>query len=471
MLAKNSAQPPVTTTEPRPKGAPAAVIVRRWSSFTGTGSLRHCLRRIQGITISAALAVAGLWLSLSVVKVTRSNPAPATKPAACEPWVRVDVDETGRSVFDRHDPPYTGEDAFDVVVFKDHLYLGIEAGITQPNPSQANVWRTAGGPSPIILTEVVSDAFDDPGNDHIDSLAVFGGAVYASTYHVGGDGFQLWRSESGDPGTWQRILVFGPEESPAPGSKNFKDLIVFDGYLCGFTGNPLTGSEAWCSTTGESGEWERKNEGGFGSGGDNNLARSTGVFSDALYAGVRNWVGGGELWRAFDLTAAEPLWTQVISQGFGKGAAFSHVDVAGVFDGALYVAVARADNGVEGAAILQSTDGLTFRQVVTPANTFNGRLPADGWAVYHNRLYVSFSDSRLPEEKEGGFQIWQTENGADWSAAMSDGFGDPYNAYAQLAVFDGYLWAWTANYFTGQQLWRMRCRQESKLYLPLIAAK
>jgi hypothetical protein len=442
--------------------------------FSSLASLRLCAKlliRLQSIALSTALAVAGLWVTVSGVALTTGDPAPATGPVACEPWQRVDLDETGRSVFDRHDPPYTGEDAFDVVVFKDHLYLGIEAGITQPNPSQANVWRTAGGPRPIELTEVVDDAFGDPGNDHIDSLAGFGGALYASTYHVGDDGFQLWRSDSGDPGTWQRIYVHGPHESPAPGSRNFKDLIVFDGYLCGFTGNPFTGTEAWCSLTGESGVWERKSEGGFGIGADNNIARSTAVFSNALYAGVRNWNTGGELWRTTSLSDAEPVWTRVISQGFGKGADFSHVDVAGVFDGALYVAVARVDNGVEGATILESTGGVTFRPVLTPANPFKGRLPADGWAVYNNRLYVSFSDSRMPEEKDGGFQIWQTENGADWSVAMSDGFGNPYNAYAQLAVFDGYLWAWTANYWSGQQLWRMRCLQESNLFLPLVVAK
>jgi hypothetical protein len=455
---------------------------RRWSINNRSPSTVHrpsspvprpsgFVKRLTGLALSAGLAVTALWFTLTLLEATPPQPVPATEPASCAPWERLDLDETGRSVFDRHDPPYTGEDAFDVVVFKDHLYLGIEAGITQPNPSQANVWRTAGGPSPILLTEVVTNAFGDPGNDHIDSLAVFGDHIYASTYHDGSDGFQLWRSDNGDPGTWQRVFVHGPHESPAPGSRNFKGLIVFDGYLCSFTGNPFTGTEAWCSATGESGEWERKSEGGFGIGADNNLARSTAIFSNALYAGVRNWNTGGELWRATGLTAAEPLWTRVISQGFGKGADFSHVDVAGVFDGAIYVAVARVDNGVEGTSIFQSTDGLTFRPVLTPANPFKGRLPADGWAVYNERLYVSFSDSRLPEEKDGGFQIWQTEDGVDWSAAMSDGFGDPYNAYAQLAVFDGSLWAWTANYYSGQQLWRMRCLQETNLFLPLVTAE
>ena len=114
----------------------------------------------------------------------------------------------------------------------------------------ARIWRgKAGVPAPASnedWEQVVSDGFDGStdcavqppttDNDHIDSIEPFDGFLYASTAMQTGDrrGSQVWRSPTGNEGSWERVNQpgFGQQTN-----ENFKDMIVFDGRLCGGTSN------------------------------------------------------------------------------------------------------------------------------------------------------------------------------------------------------------------------------------------
>jgi len=234
--------------------------------------------------------MAAFWASLLalVVLLSASNsPASANPPAGaypgpCATWAQVNDDAFGiPSNFDSHgDPiepppaqPYSSEEGFEVMVFNGRLYVGMEAD----NKFGARLWRTKAGVtipgSQADWEEVIADANGCPfgnctsqettvpgvfllQNDHIDSLAQFDGYLYASTANGGSttQGTQVWRSPTGDWGTWTQVNPdgFGDLENT-----NFKDMQVFQGRLCGGTQNwdsvhrddPAwdPGTQAWCT--------------------------------------------------------------------------------------------------------------------------------------------------------------------------------------------------------------------------------
>ena len=77
-------------------------------------------------------------------------------------------------------------------------------------------------------------------------------------------------------------------------------LAALDGTLYAIVDNGSTGPEVWRSSTGDSGSWQRVIDTGFGSGcaaavrWDN----VTAVFQDDLYVGTFTWGnGGGRVWQ------------------------------------------------------------------------------------------------------------------------------------------------------------------------------
>jgi hypothetical protein len=55
-----------------------------------------------------------------------------------------------------------------------------------------------------------------------------------------------------------------------------------------------------------------------------------------------------------------------------------------------------------------------------------------------------------------GAQVWRMNDFLDWSRVSVDGFGDPANTDAfSLGVFGYELWAGTANWTAGGEVWVM----------------
>lgn len=370
------------------------------------------------------------------------------------------------------DGKYASEEGFEVIVFNNQLYVGMEAD----NSFGARIWRTRAGisapSSQADWEEVAADPDGHPFGvtelaqvDHIDSLAEFNGYLYASAANGGTNtlGTRVFRSLTGNPGTWaDAISQLGPGFGDT-NNQNFKDMQVFQGWLCGGTQNWLKGAQVWCTSDGTS--WVQKNVSGFGNqySDSSNLKIWSGyVFDSALYFGVQN-VGASysdatddvaRLFRTSDLDGS-PEWTEVYSGDPGS----YRVDILGELDNGLYISVQSAN----GIIVLRSPNGgsNSWVRVNSPgmgASSQNSGTLVDGAEIHENALYLGVSN------KTSGFELWRSTGAAqdgagqvDWQLVADNGLGDANNVLSQLIAYNDYLYTWTSNYASGQQVLRSGC--------------
>lgn len=405
--------------------------------------------------LGLALLGAALALLLCHTVAAGGGLPPGTFAGPCDPWVPVNAGAFGMDSGNS----YSGEEGFEVAVFAGQLYVGMEAD----NAKGARLWRTrAGVPVPTGQADWEEVAADGDGfpfgnptlaqNDHIDSLAAFDGMLYASTANRSGHdlGTRLYRSPSGAPGSWTSVITpgFGDVDNV-----NFKDMVVVpvagEDWLCGGTANSERGAAIWCTTDGLT--WTQRSPDGFGVV-SNTLIASTGVFSEGsgtgLYVGVCNDEGGG-LWRTTDLVT----WTQVFT-----AADRPRVEVVGAFDGALYLAAGAFDGRDAGDPALRlyrspSGDPGTWAEVGSALgqDPHNTRTIVDGATVYNGALYVATMNATT------GAEVWRTTEGVTWTQVNADGFGATTTFASELITFNGYLYAWTSDYATGQRVLRTGC--------------
>lgn len=438
------------------------------------------LYRIMRVTLSGF----GVLVSLSVVlSIFSLSPAQAANPTsslpACQPFVQVNANAFGLG--GGADGTFSSEEGFEVTVFNGQLYLGMEAD----NTLGARIWRTKAGVSvPSSQADWEEVAADPQGypfgvsnitqNDHIDSLAVFNGYIYASTANGGSStyGTRVFRSSSGNPNSWEDALANIGAGFGSAQNTNFKDMQVFDGWLCGGTQNWLYGAQVWCSQDGLN--WTQKNISGFGLTQYNNKTVevwSGFVYQNALYFGVQN-LGAtrssnyddlGKLYRTTDLNGT-PQWEEVFVSLPGY---LNRVDILGELNGYLYIA-SRGSNG--GIIVYRSPNGDagTWQQVSPEGingSSANNAVIVDGAVTYEDGLYIAISNN-------SGFQLWRTAgfeqgNGmVDWEQVGGSGLTDSKNVHSQLAVFNDHLFAWTSNYTRGQQVLRSNCAPGAVLPSP-----
>jgi hypothetical protein len=376
-------------------------------------------------------------------------------------------EQVNDGAFGLSDGPYNSEESYEVLVFNDQLYVGMEAD----NSLGARIWRTKPG----VITpsdqgdweEVAADENGYPfgvanitQNDHIDSLVEFNGYLYASTANGGSNflGTRVFRSPTGDPGTWEDAV-----QNLGPGfnnifNMNFKDMQVFNGWLCGGTQNWVVGTQIWCTSDGTT--WVQKNSSGFGDTGYHDLSAevwSGVVFDGAIYFGVQNTGGDrgdrgtdvGKLFRTTDLDGT-PTWTEVFTGLSGS----YRVDILGDLNGFLYIAV-RSNSGI---VVLRSPSGNpgTWTQVNLSGmngDPGNSSVLVDGSIVHDTNLILGVSNA------SSGVQLWMTngmlENDGslvEWIQVGDPGIGDEKNVMTQLVAYHEEIYAWTTNYFTGQQV-------------------
>ncbi len=398
-----------------------------------------------------------------------SNPLPSgTSAGMCSDWIQVNADAFGMGT--GGGPNYTSEEGFELVVYNGQLYLGMEAD----NDWGARIWRTRVGVNiadrQIDWEEVAAvdglpfgDDTTQDGlyrNDHIDSLLPFQGALYASPANGGAttQGTMVYSSTTGAPGTWVPVIEpgFGDVDNV-----NFKDMQIFDGWLCGGTQNWETGAEVWCTQDGAT--WVLKNDPGFGVPRLNEIW-SGHVYAGALYVGAQQkdacdtgaWQDDtGYLFRTSAIDAAQPTWGPVFTGTVGS----YRVDVLGDFDGYLYISHRDPDEGI---VILRSATGDPGSWQVVNVPGMDGTVEnmgtvVDGATVYNGALYVAVANLM------SGAEVWRTTGQldapgrVDWEPVGGPGLDNGANYYAELAVYKGYLYAWTSNYVTGQQVLRTAC--------------
>lgn len=392
-----------------------------------------------------------LWRSTGVDGWLPPQSAAAARRETTSTWSQVNDNAFGLP----GNGDYSSEEGFEVIVFADHLYVGMEAD----NALGARLWRTRDDITvPVSQSDWEEVAADTAGypfgnpqrqqNDHIDSLSEFQGMLYVSTANRTGtlSGTLVYRSSAVHPITWTQVISAGFGDTH---NTNFKDMRVFDGQLCGGTSNAVTGAQVWCTADGIT--WHQHNVSGFGEA-DNHTIWSSGVFQDAFYVGVTHARENGSLGKLFRTTSltGTVTWSEVYSGPAGSAL----VTILGILDRHLYIAT----QSINGVVILRSNTGdpETWQRVNTPGmrfeDTHNVGVTTDGAAVYHRMLYIAVSN------RESGVEVWRTagrlqSNGqVGWEQVSDSGVGDPGNVYAQLIPFHDYLYAWTSNYSTGQQV-------------------
>jgi hypothetical protein len=221
--------------------------------------------------------------------------------------------------------------------------------------------------------------------------------------------------------------------------------------------NPATGAEVWRSSTGDPGSWTQCNADGFGDVKNSHLF-ALAAFDGYLYAVTAQWAAwhtdthtGVEVWRTSDGTT----WNQVNTDGFGDRDNFGWLAKAS--RGYLYVSCSNPNTGAQ-IWRCATCDGTDWTRVVGDGfGDSNNR--AASMHGFHGRLYA------FTWNNSTGAEVWQTANGTDWGQVNVDGFGDSNNGLVYgAAVFHDHLYVGTSNGADGGAVWMML----DQVYLPLV---
>ena len=184
--------------------------------------------------------------------------------------------------------------------FGDYMYVG-----TGNTATGGEVWRchVCDGSD---WTQVNTDGFGSSNYRQVSALAAFNGYLYAATMGKSGlMGASIWRCQTCGGSDWTKVVDNGLGDIDTDGASG---LQVYQDYLYFAVSNSSTGLEVWRSSSGDSGSWEQIGFGGFGQSAnittsDNALT----VFNDTLYVGTLNWRVGGQLWLYLSHQVYMPL--------------------------------------------------------------------------------------------------------------------------------------------------------------------
>lgn len=181
-------------------------------------------------------------------------------------------------------------------VFEGQLYAGT-GGYT----GSGLLYRTNDG---INWLPVTIDGFGDSNNLAIPCLAVFNDYLYACTRSTSDIGAQVWRSRTGDPGTWVKVATGGLGN---PNYNRPNGLIVANNtlYLTLTVKQSLIGADGdqvWSTNDGLT--WVPEISNGWGDA-NNSFSdysdKGATVFKNSLYIGMNNPNTGGQIWRRLQL--------------------------------------------------------------------------------------------------------------------------------------------------------------------------
>jgi hypothetical protein len=316
---------------------------------------------------------------------------------------------------------------------------------------------------------------------------------------------------SSSRGIGAHVLRYHPQDGmrvvSQPGFGNpqvstFRTLVAFRNKL--YT-SPAGSGRAWnaadkpCvyeSPDPSLGQWRTVSEPHFGDP-SNEAMYCMAVFRDHLYCGTLNSDTGFQVWKT-DAAGAPPYkWERVIHEGAGRGNLNQAVVSMCVFNDALYIGTGISNGGYDrtrligpaaGEVIRVNKDGSWDLVAGTPRTTASGhKRPISGlgpgfgnpfagyiWsmAAHRGALYVGTFDSavflfwsdpsRAQENRKklgcedldrfasehGGFDLWRSADGVDWTPVTQNGFDNPYNyGVRTLASTPAGLFVGTANPF------------------------
>ncbi|HEY6073425.1 MAG TPA: hypothetical protein VIV15_08565, partial [Anaerolineales bacterium] len=293
-------------------------------------------------------------------------------------------------------------------------------------------------------------------NIGIDHLIKFKTRIYAGTFNCAnadcqtGSG-QIWSSGTGNPGSWTQVVGDGFGDNV---NAEISRFAVFNNQLYAGTwsyNSAVHGTEVWRSSTGNPGSWNRVVANGFNGDSENAVLLSFESFNGYLYAGTINNNTGAEVWRS--ATGNLGNWTQVNTDGFGAGE--NYVTALAAFKGFLYALAGGPYDG-HGNDIwrCQICDGSDWAPIATNGFGDSNSVGSSALEVVNDRLYL------VLRNRATGMQVWMTSNGLDWTQIGFNGFGDYSNfePYWDNSVtgFNNHLYVGDINYGNGGEIWRTR---------------
>lgn len=301
----------------------------------------------------------------------------------------------------------------------------------------------------------------------------------------------LWRSTTGDPGTWERVW-----EGDREGS--IRDLEVHDGLLYVAMTHEFEVPPKPGEIYAHDGEkvW-LINDDGFGNE-QNTAVFSLASFNGWLYAGTLNYLEGYEVWKlAGPDGQSEP---RLVITGGGPSSANMGVSQMYIYDGYLYIpAVIFGGTDItrgiarRGADMVRLDANDQVEVIVGPGSLagigsgFNTVKNGYLWSLveHDGRLFCGTWDSNsvlpimgaylsdiLRSDKLNlfkpvpdlydvmtgkGAELYVSEDGVHWSTVFTDGLGNPdHYGIRTMTSANGHLYLGFANVIDGLEVWESR---------------
>jgi hypothetical protein len=206
------------------------------------------------------------------------------------------------------------------------------------------------------------------------------------------------------------------------------------------------------------GVWQPAMEPGFGDPGNRTIT-ALASFANQLYAATGNPERGFQLWKTSARGKPPYRWQSVLRDGAGRYNLNALAPALTVFQDALYVATglpglgydSANDVGPAAAELLRvypddrwelvvgeprfSPTGLKVPFAVQGPG-FDDFYNSVFWCMttHYGSLYIGtlhwevFECALMDQPLQGGFQLWASDNGDQWQAVATAGFGDPFHA-------------------------------------------
>jgi hypothetical protein len=283
------------------------------------------------------------------------------------------------------DMPY--ENSWDMTVYKGKLYVPANSAYP-PDPAYPGViFRSSNGTDweQIPL---------ETGITNLDKLGEFKGMLYATSVN-GTDpdspGGLIWRSSSGDQGTWTVVQELEPGTASSSSPVAYKGKVYISGYA-GDSNNIIL----WSSSDGL--DWETQYVQITESSDDWLRDGMLTIFKGDLYLCTLNWNDGGTIYRTHDGKNWQPVF-QISFTPDSKKWVIAVEDLI-EYQGDLYAATVFFDdnNGDWGAQIWRSHSGDpgTWMQITEDANWLYAFPERGAFGTFNGQLYFTDSGGANP---------------------------------------------------------------------------
>jgi hypothetical protein len=278
----------------------------------------------------------------------------------------------------------------DVEVFGGYLYVAqSNGGITD----EAYIYRTSDGIN--WSTSVIDNGFGDANNIRILDIKAIDKYLYADAVNFN-TGTQIWRSSTGDPGTWNRVVTtgFGHPNNAAAG------IDTFNGNIYAAT-TSTTGAEIWESADGSWGSWSQVGVTGLDPVNTNYGVNMSVVYKGAIYFLAYEDFDTPRMWKSTDGVTMTPVTSAGLDIVF-SGLNDAPIGTTGLVVGdTLWLGMSNVTNG---AKLKYSTDGANWTQEGdTGFGNANNKL-LHPIAYFNGQIYIAF------DNVTDGAQIWRTRS-------------------------------------------------------------